>query len=71
MQLYCCRRQTVSHELCVCGIFLFLSSTLKKTFEEMQYQRFNIGFLRKLFVVLLVCIPAIAFAQEEEKESAF
>ena len=37
----------------------------------MQYQRFACGFLRKLFVILLVCIPAFAFAQEEEKESSF
>ena len=37
----------------------------------MQYQRFNRGFLWKLFVILLVCIPAIASAQEEEKESTF
>ena len=37
----------------------------------MQYQRFACGFLRKLFVILLVCIPAVAFAQEEEKESSF
>lgn len=37
----------------------------------MQYQRFNRGFLGKLFVILLVCIPAIASAQEEEKESTF
>ena len=33
----------------------------------MQYQRFAFGFLRKLFVILLVCVPAFAFAQEEEK----
>ncbi len=37
----------------------------------MQYQRFACGFLRKLFVILLVCIPAIAFAQEEEKDYSF
>ena len=37
----------------------------------MQYQRFAFGFLRKLFVILLVCVPAFAFAQEEEKESPF
>lgn len=37
----------------------------------MQYQRVAFGFFRKLFVILLVCIPAIASAQEEEKESTF
>ncbi len=37
----------------------------------MHYQRFACGFLRRLFVILLVCVPAIAFAQEEEKESSF
>ena len=37
----------------------------------MQYQRFACGFLRKLFVILLVCIPAVAFAQEEEKDHSF
>lgn len=37
----------------------------------MQYQRVAFGFLRKLFVILLVCVPAFAFAQEEEKESPF
>ena len=36
----------------------------------MQYQRFAFGFLRKLFVILLVCIPAFAFAQQEESESS-
>lgn len=36
----------------------------------MQYQRFACGFWRKLFVILLVCVPALAFAQEE-KESSF
>lgn len=36
----------------------------------MQYQRFACGFLRRLFVILLVCIPAVVFAQEE-KESSF
>lgn len=42
-----------------------------KTIFEMQYQRVACGFLRKLFVILLVCIPAFAFAQEEEKECPF
>lgn len=42
-----------------------------KTVFEMQYQRVACGFLRKLFVILLVCIPAFAFAQEEEKECPF
>lgn len=37
----------------------------------MQYQRIACGFLRKLFVILLVCIPAFAFAQENGKESPF
>lgn len=37
----------------------------------MQYQRIAGGFLRKLTVILLVCIPAFAFAQEEENESPF
>ena len=41
-----------------------MPSTLN--FLEMQYQRVAIGFLRKLFVILLVCIPAFAFAQQEE-----
>ncbi len=39
-------------------------------FLEMQYQRVAFGFLRKLFVILLVCIPAFAFAQQEENESS-
>ncbi len=76
MQLYCCAGAEkiptfVNPRVGANDCFTCRAYVLRLIFFEMQYQRVASGFLRKLFVILLVCVPAFAFAQEDEKESAF